>query len=122
MKNRTEINNAQINIVTKLVGSNPEMADMGNPRGDVYSDFGQVEATDMDGRIFILTASYIDLWDLEEEKLDVLQRLVDRVLAAGDIDPALWVFDRWTYGTAGWDDEINQMESDALANEPIARL
>tara|TARA_R110000850_G_scaffold272752_3_gene408247 strand:+ start:1931 stop:2287 length:357 start_codon:yes stop_codon:yes gene_type:complete len=115
MKNRTKINNAQINIVVKHVGRNVEMADMSNPSGDIYSDFGQVEATDMEGRIFILVSSYIDLWDLKEEKLDVLQRLVDRVLAAGDIDPALWVFDRWTYGTDGWEaqERANELREEA---------
>ncbi len=120
MKNRTKISNAQVRTIVKHVGRNPEMADMSNPRGEVYSDFGQVEATDMDGRVFILVSSYIDLWDLEEEKLDFLQRLADKVSAAGDIDPALWAFDRWTYGTDGWEAQERANEARAERSESWA--
>lgn len=120
MKNNTQriaVISASARTHTRVVGQNSEMAEMGNPRGDVFSQFGNVEAMDEKGQVFTLIGQERELWDDADEKIEWLDKMAAAVQAAGSIDPELWSFTRWSYGSEGWDE---QEKANEVADEEKA--
>ena len=83
--------------------------------------FLYLEAHDRRGRVWAHTASVVELtsqndWDEEEAKLERLAANVER---KGSIDTALWGFDRWSYGSEGWDaqERHNEIRDAEIAGE-----
>lgn len=99
-----KITQATVHICVESIGFDPERAEPGNPRGEATSKFGYAEATDFEGRAFLLSGLRIDIWN-EPEKMDGLEKLVAKINAAGEINADLWDFYRWTYGSKGWQEQ-----------------
>lgn len=106
MTNNTRIKITDINARTesRVIGSHPEHADMGNPNGNYYGDFGYLEARTADGAVMVLTGYSKDM--NEEGSADALTQMVARIIVAGTIDPNLWHHDRWSYGSGEFADEM----------------
>lgn len=87
-----------------VVGSNPEMADMGNPSGLIYRRAFFVEAISESGRRFIHESHFF----FEP----VAAKLAAKVAAYGKIDPAHWVEGFEVYGSDAWvaADNVRAME------------
>lgn len=85
---------------------------------------GFVVAWDIDGREYALPASCQQLNVSDDDiRRRYLTDLASKVLAHGSIDEDLWVFRRWTYGSAGWEEQERTNElNDAIINgEPLPR-
>jgi hypothetical protein len=87
-----------------IIGSNPEMADMGNPSGLIYGRVFEVEAISESGRRFIHKLSF--------EKEEVAKKLSAKVASRGNIDPEHWVEGFEVYGSGAWiaADNVRAME------------
>ncbi len=108
-------------LQTRRVGSNPEMAEMGNPRGDIYHTFAILEAFACNGEVYELRSVLTDLDLLTstdgEKVTNGLEKLATRVVKAGAITESRWTYTRIAYGAEGWndqalDDEINDAYRD----------
>lgn len=80
-----------------VVGSNPEMADMGNPSGLIYGKVYQVEAVTAHGRRFFHD------FRSENEVTPALAKLAARVEAKGEIDTDFWTEGYEVYGSSAWE-------------------
>ena len=96
MKNtRTTITEVRVRVEVQVVGSNGEYADMTNPQGLIYNDFGSIEARTEDGRWMILKSICKNLHDDRNE--DYLKALAYKIRCTRNIDEALWSY-TYSYG------------------------
>lgn len=91
-----------------VVGTNPEMVDFDNPRGNVYGFSSYVVATDEQGnrtRLYVTTSS------CDRDALEEAERLAARLTLRLQVFKKLPVaFDRWeptfaAYGSAAHDED-----------------
>lgn len=82
-----------------VAGYNPENSEPGNPNGAYYARGLVVTAETVEGRRF----NHHNVFDVEDD--DLVNRLVKRVNAAGEIDLAHWNETYEIYGSAAWEAE-----------------
>jgi hypothetical protein len=79
-----------------VLGSNPEMADMGNPEGHYYGEARFVLATNAAGNRWVHEKE----WDTDDN--EACEAFAIRVLAKGVINLDHWVETYEEYGSAAW--------------------
>jgi hypothetical protein len=80
-----------------VIGTDPEMADMGNPNGHIYGRKLLVEAVTADGRRF--------LYGREFASFEAAHKFALRVEAFGAINRDLWNETFPVYGSQAWEVE-----------------
>ena len=96
-----------------VAGSHPELADMGNPRGEFFAKVYYVEATVKDNpyRHKLAGVSVSDYDDEFDAKLEGLEELRSRIERAGEIDLDLWIEGHAQFGSQEWTDEALAFEA-----------
>ena len=95
----------RIESFVTVVGSNPEMADMSNPRGDIHREVWYPTVTTPDGRIFVPTMSgYMDKNEAAEYSAFLEEHGADPVTDKG------FEFLRNSYGSDAHFFELNKTE------------
>ncbi len=88
--------NIEVNSELRIVGSNPEFADWGNPNGDIIRAVYFVTATTPEGRIY--------RHFFESEDLGQIERLAEAVRITTDWKPTpgRWRIERSVYGSQAY--------------------
>jgi len=111
--------NLDIASELRVVGNDPEMADMSNPRGEIIREVWFVTATSDDGRAFA------HVWDSEDEGevggwLDSIRESVSRATGWNPEGRDAWRHWRNLYGSAAHEaagDDADGERRDALDAE-----
>jgi hypothetical protein len=103
----------------EVLYSDPECADMDNPRGDIVRPVYRVLIELDDGSRYLHDRGFSNPVDGDYDQITLkVEALADRVAKAGEINPEHWVETYARYGSAAWRGE----ECQRRQNFEIARL
>lgn len=97
-----------------IVGNNPEMADMGNPRGDIFGLVYYATITTPEGKIFSTNRSFTDKDEALADAAFYEEHQIDPEVDEG------WTFLRYRYGSEAHFFNLHEAELALMDDEELA--